>query len=110
MISPQWALTAAHCAGNARFASILHSKTKLSDSSSEFVVEVEKFIVHEKYDGWLLNDDIALVKLKVEVNSPFDNFLTQLPKQDQEFQTGTPAVLIGWGLNGVIFGKLRRNY
>lgn len=103
IIHPLWGLTAAHCAqSNTKYVTVLHSTTKLPGDPNHSV-GVEKFIVHEEFDYWSLANDIALVKLEEEIISPFTNYLSKLPNPDEQFETGTPSVLVGWGLNGVSF-------
>lgn len=64
------------------------------------VNEVEKIIIHEGYapSNQYIND-IGLVKLKEPMNNPLHDFFARLPLGGTYYNTGTPAVLAGWGLN-----------
>lgn len=56
-------------------------------------------------------NDIGLVRLSEPITDALDNFRSKLPVSGSYFQTGTPAVLSGWGLNatlGVVMTNLQK--
>ncbi|XP_070509416.1 venom protease-like [Chironomus tepperi] len=68
LVSPQFILTAAHCAPVATFVKI--GINSLSRSNDQKLYRVIQKIVHPKYNSGLISNDIALLKLNqnVELN------------------------------------------
>ena len=103
ILSTYWVLTAAHCIyrENPLEYIIEYGTTEISDGPNgtriAFAIE---FIVHEDYDDYTIENDIGLVRLFTPVVWNTE-FRVKLPIQGQYFQTGTPAVLAGWGRIGV---------
>jgi len=101
ILSSFWLLTAAHCVEHQQPERYLveYATTEINDGfDGEKIAYIDKFIWHEMYDDDDLNDDIALVLLKTPIRSGLD-FQVRLPLYMEYFATGTPAILIGWGLN-----------
>jgi secreted trypsin-like serine protease len=75
------------------------------NSNSANVVGVEAVYPHEYYNpsNSYIND-IALVKLASPIDSSLFEYKVKLPTRGSFFTTGTPAVLSGWGRNGVSGG------
>lgn len=75
---------------------IEYATTVISDGThGTKIAYAEKLIMHEKYDGDELNDDIGLIKVKTPFEIDFADFRVRLPLQGAYFSTGTPAVLAG---------------
>nr|AYV99565.1 venom polypeptide [Dolopus genitalis] len=101
LISDKVVLTAAHCLDNA--ASVLlylgaHDRTKSSELKREMIqVKKESFIIHEKYDRDVIENDIGLILLpqQLELNQYINT--VKLPKASQTDLVGRMAVASGWG-------------
>lgn len=62
----------------------------------------ELTIKHEKYSpSKQYVNDIGLVKLKVPLNITLKGFQVKLPVHGAFYETGTPAMLSGWGSGSV---------
>ncbi|XP_065331508.1 trypsin-like [Cloeon dipterum] len=99
IISPEYALTAAHCIESSRSA----SKISLRAGSSALYSggtrhDVEVALVHPLYTQYKQDYDVAILKVKQpfilnEFSSPID-----LPQSGAEVQPGTMALTTGWGV------------
>ncbi len=99
LIASQWVLTAAHCvAGDdgshylPEWISVLVGATSLTEGER---VRVSEIIVHENYDPYAIENDIALIKLVRPVNNP----TVALNKTADTPESGA-AMAIGWGMTG----------
>lgn len=75
-------------------------------------MQVAETISHEDYlpRNQYIND-IGLVRLAELITNPLNDFKVRLPVYGSYFETGTPAVLAGWGLNatnGTIMSNLQK--
>lgn len=100
LIAPAWILTAAHCVEQASPSDIrpVIGAHKLKDGGT--VGTAEAIFVHEDYDGWILSNDIALIKLSVPLDVvPLSNLVT--PSTLPLTAPGTMATAVGWGVTRV---------
>lgn len=97
LIAPLWVLTAAHCVQNAQptFIHVVLGRHQLSSAEGERI-PVAQIIVHQDFDYYNLDSDLALVRLArpstqqpIGLDAPDDAILEQ---------QGTPATVIGWGI------------
>lgn len=92
---------AAHCLGGpAENYTAQYANTLISRGGSN-VAQVAEIIPHEDYlpRNQYIND-IGLVRLAEPITNALNGFKVRLPVFDSYYETGTPAVLAGWGLNG----------
>jgi len=70
LISDEWILTAAHCTTDAHTARILLGAhdVKAADEEGRIEVVSTDILTHEKYNPFLLHNDIALIRLPYKVN------------------------------------------
>lgn len=100
-------MLAAHCVLNPNLSgyTIQYGSTYL-DRYSPNVVGVHAVYRHEDYNATnQYIHDIALIKLSSPIDNQLFDYKVKLPSKWTFFPTGTPAVLAGWGFNGV-----RKNY
>lgn len=87
VVNTRSVLTAAHCVMNAQEIVI-----QLGDDDNGRVISAESYSMGAGYDGTDINDDIALVAMREDIGLPV------LPLTNQGFQTGEPAMIVGFGL------------
>ena len=103
---------AAHCLGslNSNYT-VQYGRTFISQDGSN-VVKVAEFIPHEDYNpsNQYIND-IGLVRLAEPIENELNDYKVRLPVSGSYYETGTPSVLAGWGLeatNGTIQSHLQK--
>jgi secreted trypsin-like serine protease len=95
LISPSWALTAAHCVSSTSASSIAVRLGDLDiDSNSAETVDVEEIVIHPFYNPSGRDNDIALVKLAVP--STIDPVAIYQPGNAGEL-SGAEVTVFGWG-------------
>jgi secreted trypsin-like serine protease len=92
LITPTHVLSAAHCAGFAKFISIgSHFRSGASDGER---IAVKKEIIHPKYiDDFVVTYDYSILELE----SPSKFTPVKLFSADSETFVGTNATVMGWG-------------
>lgn len=99
-----FAFKASHCLAASSTASdfsVQYASAVISDTSSH-VMTAERTIKHEKYSpSKQYVNDIGLVKLKAPLNITLKGFRVKLPVLGSFYETGTPAMLSGWGSGSV---------
>ena len=94
IIAQRWVLTAAHCFQfSARGADWRAKAGATNHRTAGTWVEIERVIVHEKYDAKTQENDIALIKLKASAAGR----VIPLAKTAAAINAGQPLEVTGWG-------------
>ncbi|XP_026479568.1 trypsin-1-like [Ctenocephalides felis] len=95
IIKNRFVLTAAHCCIYERqYLFVVTGSTKLSHNSTRF--EVEDIIKHESYDPILVENDVAIIKIKGEFQ--YSNKTAPILVRNQEtLKPDTSCLVSGWG-------------
>ena len=96
-ISPEWVLTAAHCVKpeSAGSIDVLGGSHELDRGGKLY--QVDRVVVHERYDAGTQDYDVALVHLASRYDGPTIRPITAA-EATQLAAPGTQAVVAGWGL------------
>ncbi|XP_060115634.1 chymotrypsin-C-like [Heteronotia binoei] len=112
LIDASWVLTAAHCISSSRTYRVVLGKQNLEEEEAGSVaVAVEKLIVHEKWNSFLIVNDIALLKLAEPVEFSDTIQPSCLPDADTLLAQDYPCYITGWGrlwTNGPISDNLQQ--
>lgn len=102
LIDPEWVLTAGHCVDGVSAATVVLGAHNIRDSNEPGRVEISvpkaNLILHEKYDGTTIKNDIALIKIPaVQLSDKIQTI--NLPKKSEASANfeGRAAVASGWG-------------
>src|SRR5262245_16871774 len=94
IIAQRWVLTAAHCfRAPTRGADWRVKAGATNHQTSGAWAEVERVIVHEKYNATTFENDIALIKLK----APAAGRVIPLADAAAAIGVGQPLEVTGWG-------------
>ncbi|XP_068026021.1 LOW QUALITY PROTEIN: chymotrypsin-C [Melanerpes formicivorus] len=113
LIASNWVLTAAHCISSSLTYRVFLGKQNLEveNEAGSRAVGVEKTIVHEKWNSFLIINDIALIKLAEEVEETDTIQAACLPPADLVLENGYPCWVTGWGriiTNGPLADNLQQ--
>ncbi|XP_006817825.2 trypsin-5-like [Saccoglossus kowalevskii] len=102
ILNEKWVITAAHCVSLARDNVYIfdvvageHNLTDPAPSRQEY--GLEKIIVHAEYNPVVMNNDIALLKIRGVINMTAEISEICLPAQGTGHQDGDEAWITGWG-------------
>lgn len=96
LISDQWILTAAHCMSGQKKATVIlgaHNLRKHEESQQS--IHATHFVVHENWNSYRIQNDIALIKLPHPVE--FNEFISPAKLADTDQPVGTLHTATGWG-------------
>ncbi|OXA54813.1 trypsin-1 [Folsomia candida] len=100
IISPNLALTAAHCVNRAQPSQVQviagrHLRT--TPAPNEQIRQVTRIDVHENYNGNTYANDIALLHLSTSTPFVYDDVVGEIALPTREQQTTGDTVVSGWG-------------
>ncbi|XP_073459873.1 chymotrypsin-C-like, partial [Aquarana catesbeiana] len=99
LISENWVLTAAHCISSSRTYRVYLGKHSLqtADEEGSVAISTEKIIVHEKWNSFLIVNDIALIKLSQP--APVNEIIQPacLPPTGALLAHDSNSFVTGWG-------------
>lgn len=105
LITPKHILTAAHCVFgySPRYIGIIPRVYVYNASrwSKELAYMAERIYVHESYDNITLNDDVAVIRLRIPI--PLDDYVSPIclapaDMTSQKLIPGEQLVATGWGV------------
>ncbi|XP_004472232.1 chymotrypsin-C [Dasypus novemcinctus] len=113
LIASNYVLTAAHCISNARTYRVALGKQNLvvEDEEGSLIVAVDTIFVHEKWNSFLVRNDIALIKLAEHVELSDTIQVACLPEKGALLPQDFPCYVTGWGrlwTNGPIADVLQQ--
>ncbi|XP_003935030.3 chymotrypsin-C [Saimiri boliviensis] len=113
LIASNFVLTAAHCISNTRTYRVGLGKNNLEveDEEGSLFVGVDTIHVHEKWNSFLVRNDIALIKLAEHVELSDTIQVACLPEKDSLLPQDYPCYVTGWGrlwTNGPIADELQQ--
>ncbi|KAL8198569.1 UNVERIFIED_CONTAM: hypothetical protein K2H54_016557 [Gekko kuhli] len=113
LIESNWVLTAAHCISSSRTYRVEVGIQNLKEEGEpgSVAIAVEKTIVHEKWNSFLIVNDIALVKLAQHVVYSDTIQPSCLPDAGTLLAQDYPCYITGWGrlyTNGPISDDLQQ--
>uniref|UniRef100_A0A8D2BBJ6 Chymotrypsin C n=1 Tax=Sciurus vulgaris TaxID=55149 RepID=A0A8D2BBJ6_SCIVU len=113
LIASNFVLTAAHCISNTLTYRVALGKNDLTvgDEAGSVFVGVDTIYVHEKWNSFLVRNDIALIKLAEPVELSDTIQVACLPEEGSVLSQDYPCFVTGWGLlwtNGPIADQLQQ--
>jgi len=97
IIGSQWILTAAHCVSGTAASSLNIRYNSLNHNTGGVLVKAQAIFVHENYDSWTIDNDIALIQLTAPLTLGQPNAAAvALPAQDSDVLPGD-VIVSGWG-------------
>ncbi|XP_006031388.1 anionic trypsin-like [Alligator sinensis] len=94
LISDLWVVSAAHCYKSRMEIRLGEFNIEKLEGTEEFI-GVEKAIRHPKYNSWLLDNDIMLIKLKTPAK--LSQSVNTIPLPTACVAAGTECLISGWG-------------
>nr|XP_028569019.1 anionic trypsin-like [Podarcis muralis] len=94
LINEQWVVSAAHCY-KSRIEVRLGEHDIMQVEGGEQFINSEKVIRHPKYNSWLLDNDIMLIKLSS--NAEISSRITPITLPSGCAAAGTECLISGWG-------------
>ncbi|XP_078584822.1 transmembrane protease serine 11E-like isoform X1 [Branchiostoma floridae x Branchiostoma japonicum] len=101
LVNTKFVVTAAHCVYDSpnpgRWTAYLGLHEQGENTGHLQSRDVDRIIIHERYDTIRTDFDIAVMELSSEVNITDHVYPVCLPGEDTEFPVGTNCWISGWG-------------
>ncbi|XP_023721183.1 uncharacterized protein LOC111871972 isoform X1 [Cryptotermes secundus] len=99
LIDPHWVLTAAHCVRKRLYVRLgEHDLDENEGTELEFRLQVEQAVTHPGYDADTVDNDVALLRLPMEVHPDKYQAFACLPRHEQELPPAHQmCTILGWG-------------
>uniref|UniRef100_A0A8C9K662 Chymotrypsin C n=1 Tax=Panthera tigris altaica TaxID=74533 RepID=A0A8C9K662_PANTA len=99
LIANSFVLTAAHCISNTKTYRVALGKNNLVVDNEEgsLYANVDTIFVHEKWNSFLVRNDIALIKLAEPVQLSATIQVACLPEEGSLLPQDYPCYVTGWG-------------
>ncbi|XP_020279733.1 venom prothrombin activator vestarin-D2 isoform X2 [Pseudomyrmex gracilis] len=103
LVSPKWVLTAAHCIRKRLFVRIGEYDLTVNEGT-EIELRVESVFIHPDYDVDTVDNDVALLRLPVNLTPSSSRGIACMPAPKQSLPTKQYCTIIGWGKSSVTSG------
>jgi len=91
-------VTAAHCVDGDTAAQLAIRYNTLTHASSGILINGASLFMHENYDPYEIDNDVAVLNLASEIDLTLPNVaIVNLPAQGDDPVDGTPSIVSGWG-------------
>ncbi|CAM4435507.1 anionic trypsin-like isoform X1 [Lepidochelys kempii] len=94
LINNQWVVSAAHCYKSLIEVRLGEHNIDVLEGDEQFIRAV-KIIRHPKYNSWILDNDIMLIKLATQAN--LNSRVATIPLPSACVAAGTQCLISGWG-------------
>ncbi|XP_043909680.1 mast cell protease 1A-like [Protopterus annectens] len=95
LVREDFVVTAAHCNGHITVTLGAHDISKKEATQQK--LQVESYYPHPEYNGFVLLNDILLLKLRKRAVLNENVTVIKLSKSNEDVPDGTKCVLAGWG-------------
>ncbi|XP_039437952.1 trypsin 3A1-like [Culex pipiens pallens] len=108
VISEQWALSAAHCVYPAPPPHTVTLGGGATNRLDSIIFEVAEILLHPQYDDWVFQHDASLLKTTQPMVG-YNIAPIALMPVNEDFPSGTRAVVSGWGITDMVSGEIPEN-
>ncbi|NXE17078.1 DDN1 protein, partial [Lophotis ruficrista] len=100
-LCPDAVLSAAHCVAGKSIYVTLGAHNIMKNEPSQQIFHVGHWVIHPKYSGVTLVNDIMLLKLKPRASLTKEVSCICLPSHNEHVKLGTTCTVAGWGLTSM---------
>nr|XP_050846997.1 coagulation factor VII isoform X1 [Vespula vulgaris]XP_050846998.1 coagulation factor VII isoform X1 [Vespula vulgaris]XP_050846999.1 coagulation factor VII isoform X1 [Vespula vulgaris] len=100
LVSPKWVLTAAHCIRKRLYVRIGEHDLTVKEGT-ELELRVDSVVIHPEYDADTVDNDVAMLRLPVNLTPSPSRGIACLPAPKQLLPTNQLCTILGWGKSRV---------
>ncbi|KAI4472572.1 hypothetical protein M0802_008841 [Mischocyttarus mexicanus] len=100
LVSPKWVLTAAHCIRKRLYVRIGEHDLTVKEGT-ELELRVDSVVIHPEYDADTVDNDIAMLRLPINLTPSPSRGIACLPAPKQLLPTNQLCTILGWGKSRV---------